>query len=693
MSTITSEWATGLDEAVVRHARVLPLDVVQAKGSGHAGTAVGLTPFLYTLFTEYLRHDPADPRWAGRDRFVLSCGHTSLSLYLQLYLAGYGLELHDLRAARTLDSLTPGHPEYGHTPGVETTTGPLGQGIGNAVGMALAARRTRGMLDRYATEGASPFDHRVFCLASDGDLQEGISHEAAALAGHLALDNLVLIWDDNEISIEGDTAIAASEEVGLRMRAYGWSVLEIADAESPDAIRTALDTALALRGSPVFIRLRSRIGYPMPGIGGTAAAHSGAPGADEVAATKTVLGLDPAASFAMPVELLEHSRSSARSRADRLVAEWTARYDDWRERAPESARVYDRLLDRRLPSGWDDGLPAFSPGGSLATRIASSRVLDAASAAIEELWGGSADLADTNGTFVPGLPSMLPPGVTSEQWPGDEFGRVLHFGIREHAMGAVLNGIALHGLTRPFGATFFVFSDYMRPAVRLAALMGLPVTYVWTHDSVAVGEDGPTHEPVEHLWANRGIPGLSVVRPGDANETLAAWRRILSSDSGPHALVLSRQNLPTLDSPDRVLAGTGLGGYVLVEPAEAPELILVATGSEVHLAVQSAELLASEGVAVRVVSMPCIEWFDEQSAAYRDLVLPPSVTARVSIEAGTAQGWHRFTGLAGRTVSVEGFGLSGNGADVLARKGISLESVLAAARSALHTSSRRPGTR
>jgi len=693
MSTITSEWATALDEAVVRHARVLPLDVVQAKGSGHAGTAVGLTPFLYTLFTEYLRHDPADPRWAGRDRFVLSCGHTSLSLYLQLYLAGYGLELRDLRAARTLDSLTPGHPEYGHTPGVETTTGPLGQGIGNAVGMALAARRTRGMLDRDAAEGASPFDHRVFCLASDGDLQEGISHEAAALAGHLALDNLVLIWDDNEISIEGDTAVAASEEVGLRMRAYGWSVVEIADAESPDAIRTALDTALALRGSPVFIRLRSRIGYPMPGIGGTAAAHSGAPGADEVAATKTVLGLDPAASFAMPVELLEHTRSSARSRADRLVAEWTARYDDWRERAPERARVYDRLLDRRLPSGWDDGLPAFAPGGSLATRIASSRVLAAASAAVEELWGGSADLAETNGTFVPGLPSMLPPGITSEQWPGDEFGRVLHFGIREHAMGAVLNGIALHGLTRPFGATFFVFSDYMRPAVRLAALMALPVTYVWTHDSVAVGEDGPTHEPVEHLWANRGIPGLSVVRPGDANETLAAWRRILESDSGPHALVLSRQNLPTLDSPDRVLAGTALGGYVLVEPVEAPELILIATGSEVHLAVQAAELLASEGVAVRVVSMPCVEWFDEQSAAYRDLVLPPSVSARVSIEAGTSQGWHRFTGLAGRTVSVEGFGLSGNGADVLARKGISLESVLAAARSALHTSSRRPGTR
>ena len=693
MTTFTSEWATTLDEAAVRHARVLPLDIVQAKGSGHAGTAVGLTPFLYTLFTEYLRHNPAEPRWAGRDRFVLSCGHTSLSLYLQLYLSGYGLELRDLRAARTLDSLTPGHPEFGHTPGVETTTGPLGQGIGNAVGMALAARRTRGMLDRDAAPDASPFDHRVFCLASDGDLQEGVSHEAAALAGHLALDNLVLIWDDNEISIEGDTAIATSEDVSLRMRAYGWSVLEIADPESPDAIREALDTALALSGSPVFIRLRSRIGYPMPGIGGTAGAHSGAPGADEVAATKTVLGLDPAASFAMPVELLEHTRSTARDRAERMTRAWAVDFDAWREREPERARDYDRLLERRLPAGWDDALPAFAPGESLATRIASSRVLATASAAIEELWGGSADLAETNGTFVAGLPSMLPPGAVSEQWPGDEFGRVLHFGIREHAMGAILNGIALHGLTRPFGATFFVFSDYMRPAVRLAALMGLPVTYVWTHDSVAVGEDGPTHEPVEHLWASRGIPGLSVVRPGDANETLAAWRRILETDAGPHALVLSRQNLPTLDSPDRVLAGTALGGYVLVDTATSPELILIATGSEVHLALQAAELLASEGVAVRVVSMPCIEWFDEQSAEYRDLVLPPAVSARVSLEAGTAQGWHRFTGLAGQTVSVEGFGLSGNGADVLARKGISLESVLAASRSVLHTAWRRPGAR
>jgi transketolase len=682
---------TALDDEALRYARVLPLDVVQAKGSGHAGTAVGLAPLMFTLFQEYLRHDPADPHWLGRDRFVLSCGHTSLSLYLQLFLHGYGLEMDDLRAARTLDSLTPGHPEVGHTPGVETTTGPLGQGIGNAVGMAMAARRVRGMLDAEAETGTSPFDHRVFCLASDGDLQEGVSHEAAALAGHLQLEGLILIWDDNEISIEGSTRLATSEDVSARMAAYGWHTLRIDDAESPDALRAGLDEALAHRGGPVFIRLRSRIGNPMPTVGGTAKAHSGAPGTEEVAATKTALGLDPALSFHMPAELLTHTRDRAAARGRALQEQWAEGAGRWRAGNPEGSALLERLISGELPAGWDDDLPGFAPGTALATRIASAKTLVAAGKSLPQLWGGSADLAETNGTWSAEFPSFLPPGVQNEQWPGDEYGRVLHFGIREHGMGSVLNGIALDGLTRGFGATFFVFSDYMRPAVRLAALMNLPVLYVWTHDSVAVGEDGPTHEPVEHLWAYRAIPGLSVVRPGDANETVAAYRRVLGERSGPTAMVLSRQNVPTLDAVDAAREGTARGGYVLLDTPGQPDVILMATGSEVHLAVEAAEQLSGEGVAARVVSLPCLEWFQEQDPQYRDDVLPRAVTARVSVEAGTAQGWYRYLGSDGVPVSVEEFGLSGNGAEVLRRRGISLQAVIAAAHETLRTAGRATG--
>lgn len=670
----------------IRHARVLPLDVVQAKGSGHAGTAVGLTPFLFTLFQEYLRHDPKDPSWLGRDRFVLSCGHTSLSLYVQLYMQGYGLEMADLQAARTLDSLTPGHPEFGHTAGVETTTGPLGQGIGNAVGMALAARRVRGMMDPDATKGTSAFDYKIFCLASDGDMQEGISHEVASLAGHWKLDNLILIWDDNEISIEGSTAIATSDDVSARMASYGWTVLEIADAESQTDIRATLDASLEATGAPVFIRLKSRIGFPMPSLGGTAKAHAGAPGADEVAATKSALGLDPTKSFVMPAELLTATRDTAAARAAELKGPWAETFAVWENAHAEQATLLARLLKGELPEGWNVSFPTFEPGSSLATRIASSKVLAAAGHSVEELWGGSADLAETNGTWSNEFPSMLPPGVENPEWPGNEYGRVLHFGIREHAMGSILNGIALNGLTRVFGATFFVFSDYMRPSVRLAALMQLPVTYVWTHDSVAVGEDGPTHEPVEHLWAHRAIPGLSVVRPGDANETVAAYEQVFQNNSGPTAMVLSRQNIPTLDQVDVVRDGTKKGGYVLLDTEGAPELIIIATGSEVHLAVQAATALTEQGIGTRVVSMPCIEWFDAQSDEYKELVLPRSVSARVSVEAGSAQGWFRFLGTFGEAVSVEGFGLSGNGAEVLRRKGISLEAVLEAAQKTLRSS-------
>jgi transketolase len=674
---------SALDEDAVRHARVLPLDVVQAKGSGHAGTAVGLAPFLSVLFNEYLRHDPAEPGWLGRDRFVLSCGHTSLSLYLQLFLAGYGLEMSDLRAARTLDSATPGHPEWGHTPGVETTTGPLGQGIGNAVGMAMATRRVRSLLDPDAAPGASPFDHRIYCLASDGDMQEGISHEAAALAGHLRLAGLVLIWDDNGISIEGPTDVATSEDVSARMAAYGWRTLSIDDAESLDAVRTGLDAALETDDRPVFIRLRSRIGHPMPAIGGTAKAHAGAPGEAEVAATKEALGLDPGLSFHMPSELLERTRSRAARRAELLRAPWEKAFSAWAQEHPERARTLERLERGRLPEGWDAELPRFETGESLATRVASARTLAGAGRRIEELWGGSADLAETNGTWSAEFPSFLPAGSTNAEWPGGEEGRAIHFGIREHAMGAVLNGIALNGLTRVFGATFFVFSDYMRPSVRLAALMQLPVLYVWTHDSVAVGEDGPTHEPVEHLWAYRGIPGLAVVRPGDARETVAAYRRILEEPRGPVALALSRQGVPVLEDQAAIEAGVRRGGYVLADAEGRPDAIVLATGSEVHLAVEAARRLAERGVGVRVVSMPCLEWFEEQSPEYREEVLPAEVTARVSVEAGTAQGWYRYLGTRGVAVSVEGFGFSGNGAEVLRRKGITAEAVVDAVEASL----------
>ena len=593
-------------------------------------------------------------------------------------------------AARTLDSLTPGHPEFGHTPGVETTTGPLGQGIGNAVGMAMAARHVRGLLDPDAEARRSPFDHRIFCLASDGDMQEGLSHEAASLAGHLRLDDLVLVWDDNAISIEGSTAVATSDDVCARMAGYGWVVLEIADAESLEEIRETLDAALAVQGAPTFVRLRSRIGYPMPVLGGTARAHSGAPGAEEVAATKRALGLDPELSFHMPEHLLAHTRRHAAERAALLKATWTRDFDRWQEGHPVEAALLERLRNGKLPAGWATHLPTFEPGTSLATRVAGAPGLAAAGEAIVELWGGSADLAETNGTWSASQPSMLPPGVTSSEWPGDPYGKVIHFGIREHAMGAVLNGIALNGLTRVFGATFFVFADYMRPAVRLAAIMGLPVTYIWTHDSVAVGEDGPTHEPVEHLWSYRAIPGLSVVRPGDATETVAAYRHVFDSHGGPTAMVLSRQALPVLDNVDAARAGTERGGYVLVDSIDPPDVLLIATGSEVHLAVECAAALGGSGVPTRVVSMPCVEWFDAQSQEYRDSVLPPEVAARVSIEAGTAQGWHRFLGTHGQAVSVEGFGLSGNGAEVLRRKGISREAVMAAANRALRRTAPPP---
>jgi transketolase len=701
VSTTNLQW-TDLDRRAVDTVRVLAMDAVQKVGNGHPGTAMSLAPAAYLLYQRVLRHDPAEPRWLGRDRFVLSCGHTSLTLYIQLYLSGYGLELEDLRSLRTWGSLTPGHPEYtpGHpehpsTPGVETTTGPLGQGVGNAVGMAMAARRERGILDPDAPAGQSPFDHTVYCFASDGDLEEGVSGEASSLAGHQRLGNLVLLYDQNSISIEDDTDVAFSEDVLKRYEAYGWHVQQV-DWVRPDgsytedvqALYDAFAAAKAETGRPSFIALRTIIGWPAPNKQNTGKIHGSALGAAEVAATKRVLGFDPEKSFEVADDVLAHA-SAVRDRGGELRRSWDGQLQAWREREPERAALLDRLTERRLPEGWTDALPTFEPGKDVATRKASGQVLTAIVPRLPELWGGSADLAESNNTTPGDEPSFIPPDRSTKEFSGDWYGRVLHFGIREHAMGSILNGIALSGLTRPYGGTFLVFSDYMRPAVRLAALMGLPVTYVWTHDSIGLGEDGPTHQPVEHLAALRAIPDLHVVRPADANEVSVAWRTVLERTDRPAGLCLTRQNVPTFPRGADGYAeadAAARGAYVLKDFGTGdggPDVILVGTGSEVQLAVAAAEELAGDGVRARVVSMPCREWFDEQDRGYRDSVLPPSVRARVSVEAGVALGWRDIVGDAGRIVSLERFGASADYKTVYRELGITAEAVLRAARESL----------
>ncbi|MGW3323545.1 transketolase [Streptomyces virginiae] len=683
------EWSE-LDRRTVDVARALAVDAVEAAGHGHPGTAMSLAPAAYLLFQRLLRHDPADPRWAGRDRFVLSCGHSSLTLYNQLYLSGYGLELDDIKALRTADSLTPAHPEYGHTPGVETTTGPLGQGLANGVGMAMAARRERGLFDPDAAPGTSPFDHTVWVFASDGDLEEGISHEASSLAGHQKLGNLVVLHDDNHISIEDDTQIAQSEDVAARYRAYGWHVQQVdwtatgSYVEDVEALHTALAAARAETDRPSLVALRTVIGWPSPGKQNTGKIHGAALGAAEAAATKAALGLDPELSFQVPADVLAHARRvGERARAAR--ADWDKRERDWRAAHPERAAEFDRLSARELPPGWEESLPVFAPGTSVATRKASGEVLSALAGVLPELWGGSADLAESNNTTMAGEPSFIPEELSTEAFTGHRYGRTLHFGIREHAMGAILNGIALHGGTRPYGGTFLVFSDYMRPAVRLAAMMKLPVTYVWTHDSIGLGEDGPTHQPVEHLWALRLIPGLDVVRPADANETAAVWAALLRRTDRPAGLCLSRQNLPVLDrSPESDIAsaaGAARGGYILAEATGGePEVLLLATGSEVHIALDARRILQRDGIPTRVVSLPCLEWFGEQSQEYRDRVLPPRTRARVSVEAGSVLGWYALVGEAGHTVGLDHFGASASGASLYERYGLTAERVAAAAR-------------
>ena len=684
----TFEW-TELDRRAVDTVRVLAADAVQKVGNGHPGTAMSLAPAAYMVFQRFLQHDPADAAWPGRDRFVLSCGHTSLTLYIQLYFSGYGLTLDDLKAFRTWGSLTPGHPEHGHTTGVEVTTGPLGQGIGNAVGMAMAARYERGLFDPDAAPGTSPFDHTIWGICSDGDLEEGISGEASSLAGHQKLGNLVFLYDDNHISIEGDTETAFSEDVLQRYESYGWHVQRITHGANGDfdvdALHAALAAAKAETERPSIIAARTIIAWPAPHAQGTEEAHGSALGADEVAATKRVLGFDPEQSFVVADEVLAHAREVGVRGAEAHAA-WTKRFQDWRSSNPERAAEFDRISAGELPEGWEQTLPSFPAGKDVATRKASGEVLKAVGAVVPELWGGSADLAGSNLTTIDPNSSFLPVG---NPLPGaDPYGRTIHFGIREHAMGAALNGIALHGNTRVYGGTFLTFSDYMRGAVRLAALMKLPVTYVWTHDSIGLGEDGPTHQPVEHMAALRAIPGLNMVRPADANETVTVWAEVLrrhATNPAPHGLALTRQNVPTYEAnPDAVR-----GGYVLREAEGGPaQVILIGTGSEVQLAVEARDTLQAAGIPTRVVSMPCVEWFEEQDRAYRESVLTPSVRARVSVEAGIALTWWRYLGDAGRAVSLEHFGASADYKVLYREFGITAEAVVAAAHESLADANR-----
>ncbi|MBO0920818.1 transketolase [Cellulomonas sp. zg-ZUI222] len=694
-----------LDVRAVDTVRVLAADAVEKVGNGHPGTAISLAPAAYLLYQNVMRHDPTDPHWLGRDRFILSAGHSSLTQYIQLYLGGFGLELEDLEALRTWGSKTPGHPEYRHTAGVEITTGPLGQGLASAVGFAMAARRERGLLDPEAAPGTSPFDHHVYVIASDGDLQEGVTSEASSLAGTQELGNLVVLWDDNHISIEGDTQIAFTEDVLKRYESYGWHVQYVdwtvggEYREDVDALNAAIEAAKAVTDKPSFIGLRTLIAWPTPGKTDDHSSHGSKLGTEAIRGLKEVLGFDPEKSFEVAPEVIAHTRSLA-DRAATTRAAWQQSFDAWAAANPERKALLDRLRADALPEGWTEALPTFPAGKAVATRAASGEVLSALAPVLPELWGGSADLAGSNNTTMKGESSFLPAHRSSHEFAGDQYGRTLHFGIREHAMGSILSGIRLHGLTRPYGGTFFTFSDYMRGAVRLAALMGVNVTYVWTHDSIGLGEDGPTHQPVEHLAAVRAIPGLAVVRPADANETAAAWRASLERTDGPVALVLTRQNVPTFPRGEDGFAttdGVAKGAYVLLEASTGtPDVVLLATGSEVQLAVEARETLEAAGVATRVVSAPCLEWFAEQDDEYRESVLPSTVRARVSVEAGISLSWHKILGDAGRAVSLEHYGASADYQTLYREFGITAEAVVAAAHESIaaargaHAPSDRP---
>jgi transketolase len=676
-----------LDTRAVDTARVLAADAVEKVGNGHPGTAMSLAPLAYTLFQRIMRHDPSDADWVGRDRLVLSCGHSSLTLYTQLYLAGYGLELDDLKSLRTWGSKTPGHPEVGHTRGVEMTTGPLGQGLASAVGMAMAARRERGLFDPDTVAGESPFDHHVYVIASDGDIEEGVTSEASSIAGVQQLGNLTVFYDDNKISIEDDTAIALGEDVATRYQAYGWHVQVVDGGEDISAILEAAEAAEAVVDRPSIILLRTVIGFPAPKKMNTGGVHGAALGADEVAGVKRALGFDPDKSFDVDPEVLAHARRAV-DRGDKLRAQWQKEMDAWAAREPERFELFSRLQEGTLPDGWADTLPTYEPGSkAVATRKASGAAINALAPVLPELWGGSADLAGSNNTTINGADSFGPVSISTKDWNAQPYGRNLHFGIREHAMGSILNGIALHGPTRPYGGTFLVFSDYMRPAVRLAAVMNTPAIYVWTHDSIGLGEDGPTHQPVEHIASLRNIPNVAVIRPGDANETSQAWRAAVEHTTGPVALALTRQDVPILEGTrEKAAEGVTRGGYVLAEASTGtPEIVLIGTGSELQLAVAAREALETDGVPTRVVSMPCLDWFEAQDQDYRESVLPPTVKARVSVEAGLAISWYRLLGDAGEAVSLEHFGASADGPTLFREFGITTEAVTAAARRSLAT--------
>ena len=680
------DW-TETDTRAVDTARVLAADAVENCGSGHPGTAMSLAPLAYTLFQRVMDVDPTDKDWVGRDRFVLSNGHSSLTQYVQLYLGGFGLELQDLKDLRTWGSKTPGHPEYNHTEHIEITTGPLGQGLASAVGMAMASRRERGLFDPDAPAGESPFDHYIYVVAGDGCLQEGVTAEASSLAGTQQLGNLILFWDDNRISIEDDTQIAFTEDVLKRYDAYGWQTLTVESGEDVAAIEAAVAEAKAEPTKPTIIRVKTVIGYPAPNLMNTGAIHGAALGADEVAAVKEALGFDPAVNFPEEDEVIAHTRK-LRERAAEKRAVWDEKFNAWAEANPERKALLDRLTARELPADWAKDFPTWEPDAKgVATRKASAAAIQAAAAALPELWGGSADLAGSNNTLIEGAKSFGPRSISTEVFSADPYGRNLHFGIREHAMGAVMNGIALHGGTRGYGGTFLIFSEYLYPAIRVAALSGIDGYYVFTHDSIGLGEDGPTHQPVETLTALRAIPDLAVIRPADANETSAAWIAALEGREQPKALALSRQNLPVLEgTKEKAFEGVAKGGYVLVDAtAPTPDVILIASGSEVQYAVEAAALLAEDGVAARVVSMPSIDWFLEQSDEYQQQVLPKEVKARVSVEAGTAMPWHRFTGDHGRNVSLEHFGASAPGAELFERFGFTTEHVLRAARESIES--------
>ncbi|BDZ50603.1 putative transketolase [Frondihabitans sucicola] len=692
------QWES-IDEKAVNTVRVLAADAVQKVGNGHPGTAMSLAPAAYLLFQKVMRRDPSDSTWIGRDRFILSVGHSSLTQYIQFYLGGYGLELEDLEALRTWGSKTPGHPEYGHTDGIEITTGPLGQGLASSVGFAYASRFERGLFDPDAAPGTSPFDHFVYVIAGDGDMQEGVTSEAASLAGHQQLGNLIAIYDSNQISIEDDTNIAFTEDVHKRFLAYDWDV-QVVDwkktgeyVEDVNELNDAIERAKGVTDKPSLIILKTIIAWPSPTKQGSGKSHGSALGADEIAALKKVLDFDPDKSFDVDPAVLEHTRKAV-ERGQAQHAAWNEQLSTWAAANPDKNALLNRMLAGDLPPELESALPVFEPGKEVSTRAASGKVINAIAGVLPEFWGGSADLAESNLTSITTAESFVPTEWSTHEWTGNPYGRVLHFGIREHAMGSILNGIVLHGNTRPFGGTFLIFSDYMRPAVRLAALMKAPATYVWTHDSVALGEDGPTHQPIEQLWALRAIPNMSVVRPADANETSYAWLTVLQRFSGPEGLALSRQNLPVFERGDGEATGdtfasakfVSKGAYVLAEaPGGTPDVILIATGSEVQIAVEAREVLRGEGINARVVSAPSLDWFEEQSDEYKESVLPTSVKARVSIEAGIALGWRTYVGDAGRSVSIEHFGASADYKTLFEKFGMTTEAAVAAAKDSLNS--------